>query len=202
MEKKRFLFYTSWKKNIDMMDDIELRRFINNLIDYTEDRPINLPTRIEQMIWNDVVEVLNHNETKRQATVEKRRLAGLKGGAPVGNTNAQKKTNVNETIKNNQMVEKQSKQPEESKELREECKEIKEGSKELKEKSNMLNEERNMLIDKIKEKFETSQFVNLLTLLVNNSLFEIKEKEKLLKYENHILTRGPELETYFETIKN
>jgi hypothetical protein len=114
MEKKTFLFYTSWRKNIDMMDDVELRRFINNLCDYSEGKDINLPTRIDQMVWNDVVELLNHNENKRQRIIEKRREAGKKGGAPVGNNNAQKKTDVVETNKNNQnnqMVEKQTKQP-------------------------------------------------------------------------------------------
>ena len=66
MEKKSFIFYTSWKKNISMMDDVELRRFINNLINYTEGLEVELPTRLEQMIWNDLVEVLNHNERKRE----------------------------------------------------------------------------------------------------------------------------------------
>lgn len=114
MEKKTFLFYTSWRKNIDIMDDVELRRFINNLCDYCEGKEIDLPTRIDQMVWNDVVELLNHNENKRQRIIEKRREAGKKGGAPAGNNNAQKKTDVEETNKNNQnnqMVEKQTKQP-------------------------------------------------------------------------------------------
>ncbi len=140
-----------------MMDDVELRRFINNLCNYAEDKPIDLPTRIDQMVWNDVVEVLNHNETKRQATVEKRRLAGLKGGAPVGNTNAQKKTEVEETTKNNQnnqMVEKQTKQPEKSKELREGSKELSDKSKELREGCNMLNDMSNKIIDIMKQVIE------------------------------------------------
>ncbi|MEY4334832.1 MAG: hypothetical protein RLZZ196_3582 [Bacteroidota bacterium] len=153
MEKKRFLFYTSWRKNIDMMDDVELRRFINNLCNYAEDKQIDLPTRIEQMVWNDVVEVLNHNETKRLKTIEKRSEAGKKGGAPVGNTNAQKKTDVDETNKNNQnnqMVElqtKQTKQPEERSVLSEECKEISEGC-------NMLKDVRNKVLDIMKQVIE------------------------------------------------
>jgi hypothetical protein len=146
MEKKTFLFYTSWKKNIDIMDDVELRRFINNLINYTEGNEIQLPTRIDQMVWNDVVELLNHNENKRQRIIEKRREAGKKGGAPVGNNNAQKKTNVEETNKNNQnnqMVEKQTKQPDI-------CNMIYDEGYMKKEEGYMLYEEGNMEYD-IKE---------------------------------------------------
>jgi|GEM_PF-3084359 len=113
MEKKTFLFYTSWMKNVDMMNDEELRRFINNLCNYAEGKDVNLPTRLEQMVWNDVVELLNHNEIKRQKTIERRKEAGKKGGAPIGNSNAQKKIEDEETTKNNQnnqLVEKQTKQ--------------------------------------------------------------------------------------------
>lgn len=143
MEKKRFLFYTSWKKNIDMMDDVELRRFINNLIDHTEGREINLPTRIEKMVWNDVVEVLELNERKRVVVVEKRREAGKKGGAPIGNNNAQKKTDIddetNKNNQNNQMVEKQTKQPEERSMLSDVCKEKDVVCSKKEEISSMLN---------------------------------------------------------------
>ncbi len=128
------------------MDDVELRRFINNLINYTEGNEIELPTRIDQMVWNDVVELLNHNETKRQRTIEKRREAGKKGGAPVGNNNAQKKTDVEETTKNkqnNQMVEKQTKQPVI-------CNMIYDEGYMKKEEGNMLKEEGDMEYD-IKE---------------------------------------------------
>lgn len=133
------------------MDDVELRRFINNLINYTENKPIDLPTRIDQMVWNDVVEVLDHNETKRQVVAEKRRQAGLKGGAPIGNNNAQKKTDVdvetNKNNQNNQMIEEQTnqtKQPEKSNE-------IKEGSKEISDGCNMLNDKRKRLVDIMKQ---------------------------------------------------
>jgi hypothetical protein len=143
MEKKTFLFYTSWKKNIEIMDDVELRRFINNLINYTEGNQIDLPTRIDKMVWNDVVELLDHNETKRQKTIERRREAGKKGGAPVGNSNAQKKIEVEETTKNNQnnqLVEKQPKQPDI-------CNMIYDEGYMKKEEGNMIYVEGNMLKD-------------------------------------------------------
>jgi hypothetical protein len=82
MEKKSFIFYTSWKKNIEMMEDDELRRFINNLINYTEGNEVELPTRIEKMVWNDLVEVLNHNERKRERAAERSRQNGQRGGRP------------------------------------------------------------------------------------------------------------------------
>ena len=31
-DKKSFLFYQSWKTQIDILDDSELRKFINNLL--------------------------------------------------------------------------------------------------------------------------------------------------------------------------
>jgi hypothetical protein len=64
------------------MDDVELRRFINNLINYTEGGDVDLPTRMEKMVWNDLVEVLNHNERKRERAAERSRKNGTKGGRP------------------------------------------------------------------------------------------------------------------------
>jgi hypothetical protein len=82
MDKKSFIFYTSWKNNISLMDDAELRRFINNLITHTEGGEVELPSRIEQMVWNDLVEVLNHNERKRERAAERSRKNGQLGGRP------------------------------------------------------------------------------------------------------------------------
>jgi hypothetical protein len=76
MQKNKFLFYTSWKKNIALMDDIELRRFITNLINYTEGNDIELITKLDNVFWNDAVELLNFNEFKRQKKIEN----GKKGG--------------------------------------------------------------------------------------------------------------------------
>lgn len=145
------------------MDDVELRRFINNLIDHTEGRQVDLPTRIDQMVWNDVVELLNHNETKRQRTIEKRKEAGKKGGAPVGNNNAQKKTDVDETTKNNQnnqnnqMVEKQPKQPVICNMIYDEGNMIYDICNMKKEEGYMLKEEGNMLNDIMKQEFDILQ---------------------------------------------
>lgn len=110
MDKKRFLFYTSWKKNIALMDDVELRRFINNLINYTEGGAVDLPTRVDQVIWNDVVEILNHNETKREAAAKRSKENGAKGGRPNNPTGS------NETH-NNPMGLSKPKEPDKSKEL-------------------------------------------------------------------------------------
>ena len=156
------------------MDDVELRRFINNLINYTENKPIDLPTRIDQMVWNDVVEVLDHNENKRQVVAEKRRIAGQKGGAPVGNNNAQKKTDVvdetNKNNQNNQMVEeqpKQTKQPEESNVLSEGCKELSDGC-------NMLNEKGQRLVDIMKQVIQDTELTE--EEVINWKITDTREK--------------------------
>lgn len=117
MDKKRFLFYTSWKKNLELMDDVELRRFIYNLIDYTEGKEVNLPSRLEQVIWNDVVEILNHNETKRQAAAKRSKENGSKGGRPSNPTGS------NET-QNNPTGFSEPTEPDKSKELSVKSKEI------------------------------------------------------------------------------
>lgn len=98
MEKKSFIFYTSWKKNIEMMEDDELRRFINNLINHTEGNEVDLPTRMEKMVWNDLVEVLNHNERKRERAAERSRQNGQRGGRPTKPNETQNNpTGLNET---------------------------------------------------------------------------------------------------------
>jgi len=85
-----FLFYTSWKEQIDELDDQELRRFINNLINYHNDQEIDLPTRTEMFLWRGILPALIKNQSnwnrKRTAAIEN----GKKGGAPKGNDNARK----------------------------------------------------------------------------------------------------------------
>jgi hypothetical protein len=99
MKKKSFIFYTSWKKNIDMMEDDELRRFINNLINHTEGNDVDLPTRMEKMIWNDLVEILNHNERKRERAAERSRENGKKGGRPETQNNLTGSNKTQQVIK-------------------------------------------------------------------------------------------------------
>jgi hypothetical protein len=77
-----FLFYTSWKEQIEEMNDDELRRFINNLINYHTGDEVELITRIDKIIWNGVLPALIKNQSnwnrKRTAAIEN----GKKGGRP------------------------------------------------------------------------------------------------------------------------
>jgi len=80
-----FLFYTSWKDQIEEMNDDELRRFINNLINYHTGDEVELITRIDKFIWNGVLPALIKNQSnwnrKRTAAIEN----GKKGGRPKNN---------------------------------------------------------------------------------------------------------------------
>ncbi len=77
MEKKSFVFYVSWNEAIKKMDDQQLRRFINNLCNYTEGKEINLDGLIDEIMWSQVKPLLDHNETKRQKRIEGGRKGGL-----------------------------------------------------------------------------------------------------------------------------
>jgi len=84
-----FLFYTSWKDQIEEMNDDELRRFINNLINYHTGDEVELITRIDKFIWNGVLPALIKNQSnwnrKRTAAIEN----GKKGGRPSKPTETQ-----------------------------------------------------------------------------------------------------------------
>jgi hypothetical protein len=109
-----FLFYTSWKPYVEMMDCEETKRFVNNLINYTEGNEIELITQTDKLVWIGVQPLLDNNEQKRQRQIEKNKINGAKGGAPVGNSNAKKTTQNNPTVdKTTQNNQNQPKQPEE-----------------------------------------------------------------------------------------
>lgn len=91
MEKKSFLFYTSWNDAIKKMDEHQLRRFIDNLCNYAEGNPIILDDLVDEIMWSQVKPLLDYNENKRQKRIEN----GKKGGAPIGNSNATK-NNLNQ----------------------------------------------------------------------------------------------------------
>ena len=90
MEKKSFLFYLSWKKQLDDLDDIELRRFIYNLIKYHEGEELDLPTKTDRLAWNGILTGLEINQDKYEKKVQANRENGKLGGAPKGNQNASK----------------------------------------------------------------------------------------------------------------
>jgi hypothetical protein len=76
MEKKSFVFYTSWNEAIKQMDEQQLRRFITNLCNYAEGADVHLDGVVDQIMWSQVKPLLDYNEGKRQKRIE----SGKKGG--------------------------------------------------------------------------------------------------------------------------
>ena len=88
--KVAFMFYMSWEQQVDLMTDVELRRFIKNLCRYAEGEPIELPTREEKLCWLGILPALKINDEKYEKKVQANRENGKLGGAPKGNQNASK----------------------------------------------------------------------------------------------------------------
>jgi hypothetical protein len=80
--KKSFLFYHSWKTQIDILDDYELRKFINNLISYHDNGEVVLESKEDKLLWNGVLPALELNNLKYHERIEKNRENGKKGGRP------------------------------------------------------------------------------------------------------------------------
>jgi len=97
MSDIRFLFYVNWREQIELLDDSEVRRFINNLCNYVEGNEPELETKADKLVWNGVLPALEVNMKKYNAKVESNRINGRLGGAPVGNQNARR----TETTQNN-----------------------------------------------------------------------------------------------------
>jgi len=77
MEKKSFVFYTSWNQAIQKMDEQQLRRFIDNLCNYAEGNQVHLDGIVDEIMWSQVKPLLDHNEAKRQRRIEGGRKGGL-----------------------------------------------------------------------------------------------------------------------------
>ena len=82
---------------MNMMNDQQVRRFINNLCNYTEGKEVELPTELEKALWIGVLPSLKINDEKYERVLERNRKNGQMGGAPLGNQNARKE----ETTQNN-----------------------------------------------------------------------------------------------------
>ena len=96
-DKKSFLFYQSWKTQIDILDDSELRKFINNLLSYHDGGEVVLESKYDKLLWNGVLPGLEVNNLKYQKTIERNRENGKKGGRP--------KKEAAETEKPNEFIE-------------------------------------------------------------------------------------------------
>ncbi len=76
------MFYFSWKEQIELLNDAELRRFINNLINYHTGDDIQLETIPDKLVWNSVKIALEENHRKYVEKVRKNQENGKLGGRP------------------------------------------------------------------------------------------------------------------------
>ena len=89
MERKSFMFYLEWQKQLELLSDEELRKFIYNLCKYHNGEEIKLTSKVVRLVWNGVLPAIRINNEKYENTVEKNRKNGKLGGRP------QKKQNPN-----------------------------------------------------------------------------------------------------------
>ena len=90
MQKKSFVFYTSWNEAIKKMDENQLRRFIDNLCNYAEGKELTFNGLVDEIMWTQVKPLLDHNENKRQKRIEN----GKKGGLAKASNSSNTKQNV------------------------------------------------------------------------------------------------------------
>lgn len=76
------MFYLTWKSQLDVLSDKELRRFINNLIMWHNGQEIELKTKSDQLVWNGILPALEVNDEKWNSRAESSRENGKKGGRP------------------------------------------------------------------------------------------------------------------------
>jgi len=81
-ERKSFMFYLSWKDQVDEMDDKELRTFITNLIKWHKDESVELPTKIDKLIWSGILPSLEVNDKKWKQRAKSSINNGKLGGRP------------------------------------------------------------------------------------------------------------------------
>lgn len=76
------MFYLNWKSQLDILSDKELRRFINNLIDWHQGENVELKTKTDLLVWNGVLPALEVNDDKWNSRADKSRENGKLGGRP------------------------------------------------------------------------------------------------------------------------
>jgi hypothetical protein len=118
-ERLSFVFYLTWKTQIDEMNDEELRRFINNLIIWHSGGEVLLPTREDRFIWNGILPALEVNEKKYIARAGSSRENGKLGGRPPKDNKTQITQQVleepNKPVKGKRLIEESLKKNVESK---------------------------------------------------------------------------------------
>jgi len=100
IDKKSFMFYLNWIDQINELDDVELRRLINNLVNYHKGEEVVLVTKSDRLVWQGILPGLRANEAKYEKRVAANRVNGQLGGAPPGNGNARKDKTTQSTQNN------------------------------------------------------------------------------------------------------
>ena len=108
IDKKSFMFYLNWIDQINELDDMELRRLINNLVNYHRAEEVVLVTKADRLVWQGILPGLRANEAKYERRVAANRGNGKLGGAPPGNGNARKDntTQTTQIYPNNLIIDK------------------------------------------------------------------------------------------------
>ena len=100
IDKKSFMFYLNWIDQINELDDVELRRLINNLVKYHRKEAVELVTKADRLVWQGILPGLQTNEARYERKVAANRANGQLGGAPPGNGNARKDKTTQSTQNN------------------------------------------------------------------------------------------------------
>lgn len=126
VERISFMFYLNWIDQINELDDPELRRLINNLVNYHKGEKVELETKADRLVWQGILPGLKVNDAKFEKKVAANRANGQLGGAPFGNQNARKEKTTQSTQNNpnnliidnrKEIIDKREKEIDNSKEL-------------------------------------------------------------------------------------
>ena len=109
-KRKSFVLYTSWKDCFELLDESEKAIMLMNLFDYHEGKEPNLNTKALQIAWSVIKPLLQMNQTKYEAQVERALINVEKRKADIGTTSSPSRVsndndnaneNVNEDVNEN-----------------------------------------------------------------------------------------------------
>ena len=108
--KNSFVLYNDYRKHLTLLNDTEKARLLDAIFAYADGEQVELDGVVE-MAFSFIKAQMDRDAEKYADKCEKRREAGLKGGAPKGNKNASKQPKQANGCINNQNNQKQAKQP-------------------------------------------------------------------------------------------
>lgn len=105
--RKSFVFYFEWWENIEELPDADKLKVLETIISYAKNGQAHTLKGVSAMAFKFIKGDLERDLEKYKNIVERNRKNGQKGGAPKGNSNAEKK----QPKKNNQKTTEQPKKP-------------------------------------------------------------------------------------------